>query len=713
MKKVLKRILATTLALMMCVGMVATTAFAQTPGTYACPKLKDHVISGNHYVVFVPSGNPATCEQSGKQGHWTCEGPGGPGRKNHNFFDNYGTAGGYPGEWMENKVASYDLSIDALGHDYVYTPNNNGTHNVTCGRTEDTDHNDYSCDYLVEAEACTFENGKCKYCQYECPHPEDSRGNYTEVDGTSHTFVCDVCNNTITEGHTAGTWVTDSNAKCTDEKITQTTTCTKCKAKMTREISGSGNHVLVKTDAQDATCLAEGNKDYWTCSVCRKLFSNAEGTAETTREDVTIAAAGHNFYKKVDAVAATCTTDGNPDYWQCKECKKYFLSDEDNMAADGTDEAPVTRQLGHRFATGWTGKDNDYKHWHKCLNSGCKVKSGEAPHAYNWTPDGNGGYNGVCVCGKTAHSDGAPAHEHVFGTEWKSADGKHFHECTVYPECHEKTDEADHNSNSVVEPAVAATCLNEGKTAKLACSVCGEVTQESAETETDPTNHDSACTTHWENRGVTAGHIQVRTCGAEVGTVAAHNWSGWGPVTAGARTRTCATCGATDSVRVTPENPGPGTTTGTDTENPENPDAGLTDIDDEQAPLAGLPFDLAPTDELTRGLFAEILYWMEGEPETDAEAPFTDVEGHEYAQAIAWGAVNGILLGYEDNTYRPDNGITRGEMELILNRYALHKDSEHVVELEGAEDDVMIWAEAEGILDDFFAALDAEAEPEE
>ena len=158
----------------------------------------------------------------------------------------------------------------------------------------------------------------------------------------------------------------------------------------------------------------------------------------------------------------------------------------------------------------------------------------------------------------------------------------------------------------------------------------------------------------------------------------------------------------------TPTNPG--TTTGGSVTDPDPVDSGvdLTTIEEEEVPLAGLPFDLEATDELTRGLVAQILYWFEGEPDAD-QSSFTDVPAdHEYAQAIAWGDANGILLGSGDGTYRPDNCITREEMELILNRYARYKGSELVIELDGEPDDLMIWAEAEEILNDFFDRLSGE-----
>jgi hypothetical protein len=52
--------------------------------------------------------------------------------------------------------------------------------------------------------------------------------------------------------------------------------------------------------------------------------------------------------------------------------------------------------------------------------------------------------------------------------------------------------------------------------------------------------------------------------------------------------------------------------------------------------------------------------------------PFTDVaEGEWYADAVKWAAENGIVLGYGDGTYGPDNIITREQLAAIMYRYAV------------------------------------------
>ncbi len=92
------------------------------------------------------------------------------------------------------------------------------------------------------------------------------------------------------------------------------------------------SHKLTKVEAKAATCTEDGNKAYWTCEHCKKYFlsddSNPE-TAKAVEQSETVIPASHKL-TKVEAKAATCTEDGNKEYWTCEHCKKYFLSDDTN-----------------------------------------------------------------------------------------------------------------------------------------------------------------------------------------------------------------------------------------------------------------------------------------------------------------------------------------------------------------------------------------------
>ena len=92
--------------------------------------------------------------------------------------------------------------------------------------------------------------------------------------------------------------------------------------------------------------------------------------------------------------------------------------------------------------------------------------------------------------------------------------------------------------------------------------------------------------------------------------------------------------------------------------------------------MAGMSEDyFEPETDITRGMFASAIYRREGSPETDAVNKFDDVkDGSYYETAIAWATENGIVAGYDDNHYGPDDPITREQLAAILWRYAQFKE---------------------------------------
>ena len=97
-------------------------------------------------------------------------------------------------------------------------------------------------------------------------------------------------------------------------------------------VSYTNQHILTKTAAKAATCTENGNKEYWTCEHCKKYFLSDDTNPETAKaveQSETVIPASHKL-TKVEAKAATCTENGNKEYWTCEHCKKYFLSDDTN-----------------------------------------------------------------------------------------------------------------------------------------------------------------------------------------------------------------------------------------------------------------------------------------------------------------------------------------------------------------------------------------------
>ena len=81
-----------------------------------------------------------------------------------------------------------------------------------------------------------------------------------------------------------------------------------------------------------------------------------------------------------------------------------------------------------------------------------------------------------------------------------------------------------------------------------------------------------------------------------------------------------------------------------------------------------------PNATLTRAMAATVLYRLDGKPTVTDKASFKDVkEGAWYSDAVAWAQSTGVVNGYEDNTFRPDQKISREEMAVMLVRYAKYK----------------------------------------
>ena len=77
-----------------------------------------------------------------------------------------------------------------------------------------------------------------------------------------------------------------------------------------------------------------------------------------------------------------------------------------------------------------------------------------------------------------------------------------------------------------------------------------------------------------------------------------------------------------------------------------------------------------PDNNLSRAELAQILYNKEGAPAASGSA-FSDVTSDSwYASAVAWAAEKGIVSGYGDGRFGPNDLITREQLAIMLWRYA-------------------------------------------
>lgn len=77
-----------------------------------------------------------------------------------------------------------------------------------------------------------------------------------------------------------------------------------------------------------------------------------------------------------------------------------------------------------------------------------------------------------------------------------------------------------------------------------------------------------------------------------------------------------------------------------------------------------------PNTTLSRAMVAQILYNLEGQPAVEGESTFTDSNTHWAAKAIAWAQETGVVNGYEDNTFRPNQAVTREELAHMVMPWA-------------------------------------------
>ena len=108
-------------------------------------------------------------------------------------------------------------------------------------------------------------------------------------------------------------------------------------------------HTLTAVAAVNAKCTTDGTKAHYKCEVCEKLFEDEKGENEVTADDLTVKATGHTL-TAVAAVDAKCTEDGTKAHYKCSVCEKLF-EDADGKTETTADALKVAK-LGHNFVDG-------------------------------------------------------------------------------------------------------------------------------------------------------------------------------------------------------------------------------------------------------------------------------------------------------------------------------------------------------------------------
>lgn len=152
----------------------------------------------------------------------------------------------------------------------------------------------------------TFKN--CKFVANE--YYKDAKKAAIEMDDSFHTIELTVENNLV------------------DCKIVDGLSKDKKDNGKEIPVTASGNGKwhstgLKKTEGENATCVSNGKHEYWSCAVCKKDYSDADGKNEIIDFVIPADPAYHNmtYHSGKDA---TYAAEGEKAYYACSSCGKIF-----------------------------------------------------------------------------------------------------------------------------------------------------------------------------------------------------------------------------------------------------------------------------------------------------------------------------------------------------------------------------------------------------
>ncbi|HIU01524.1 MAG TPA: MBL fold metallo-hydrolase [Candidatus Coproplasma excrementavium] len=149
-------------------------------------------------------------------------------------------------------------------------------------------------------------------------------------------------------------------------------------------------HDMQFVAAKEATCTQDGNIEYYHCTKCGENFADEAGTTQLVT--VVEKATGHDL-EYVQPVEPTCTDGGSWGYYICSRCEEKFIDEDGETPATESELARPAK--GHEYKVDvW--ENNAAGHWNLCDVCGERVN--ESAHTY--------GGDGICtVCGYVKGED--------------------------------------------------------------------------------------------------------------------------------------------------------------------------------------------------------------------------------------------------------------------------------------------------------------------
>ena len=217
------------------------------------------------------------------------------------------------------------------------------------------------------------------------------------------------------------------------------------------------HHTLVTVDSRQETCTEDGYYTYYHCEVCEKNFADEEGQNEIDLADITIPKKGHNIHFH-EAVAATCTEDGNIAYYQCDNCHKYY-SDEQGENELTINDIRVLA-LGHNLlhheaveATCTTNGNKEYYECQRCHNFYSDAEGKKQIEQNSWIIEGHHEMEHIDAVQPTFEKEGNVEHYHCDKCDKNFSDEAGENEITtpvILPALPKHLDFEDDNSLSMI-----------------------------------------------------------------------------------------------------------------------------------------------------------------------------------------------------------------------------------------------------------------------
>lgn len=640
-------------------------------------------------------------------------------------------------------------------HDYPAAWSSDGTghwHECECGEKADFSAHTEVTDPAEESTCITpgkTEGRHCSDCGYvitaqtETPLKAHSYSGQWSQDAANHWHACSVCHDISgMAAHTENAG-TVTKQPTVDETGIKTYSCSACGRELRTvildKLEPSHTHEFSAAWISDAT-------GHWHECDC------GEKADRTAHEE-----------EAIPGIPPSCTQPGKTEGRRCPVCERILT-----VQAELPKE---NHEISDEWHYG-TIYEDELGHWHECINCETlfdlelhEEDSGTITREPTEEEDGLRVF--TCVaCGCQMRTETIAkldsSHTHSYPEGWNSDGANHWHECSL---CEEKTAQAPHAWNGG-EVTTAPTSTKAG-VRTYTCTVCGRT-----RTEAIPATGGGSSSGGNQGGGSSGGSVVKepeyrvslpskveggsvkadlqKATGGKAVTLTVEPESGYEleqmtakgkngkalsmtKVEEGRYTFTMPASNVEVTVsfkeilreppvEIVPEPPVEEITPPPE-EGPEPVTLPFTDVSEKswyyaavaevyrKGVMTGLSkTQFAPEAPASRGMVVTILWRMAGEPSAQTGMTFDDVpDSRYYAPAVAWAVENGIVTGYGDRSFRPDNTVTREELAVLLYRYGGRTgwDMEAKADLSGFKDraqisryarDAMAWAKASGLI---------------